>query len=134
MNSESILAGVGINYPRDIRMIHQCQGLAFGIKSGNDFPRVHPPLNHFQRYQPMDGLLLFSQIHRAHSTPSQQAERFVRPVLPAYIFLQIIIRGFGHRFGFPRPPQETSRRGTPGKQVFAGRLLAQQRFNFAFQI
>src|SRR5215471_1079259 len=70
----SILAGAGIKHPRDIRMIHQCQRLAFAFKPRHNLTRVHTQLDHFERHLALDGLALLGQIDRSHAALTDQPQ------------------------------------------------------------
>ena len=59
-----------IQYASDVGMIHHCQGLTLGLKSGYDLARIHPGLNHLERHSPAHRRFLFGHINRSHSTLS----------------------------------------------------------------
>ena len=57
-----------IQYASDVGMIHHCQGLTLGLKSGYDLARIHPGLNHLERHSTAHWYFLFGHVNRSHST------------------------------------------------------------------
>ncbi len=52
---------------RDVRMIHQSQGLSLRIETGQDFLGVHAPLDQLERDPPANGHLLLRLVDDAHA-------------------------------------------------------------------
>ena len=46
----TVFGGSRIMYLRDIRMVHQCQGLLLRFEAGNHLAGIHPRLDDFQRH------------------------------------------------------------------------------------
>jgi hypothetical protein len=51
----------------DVGVIHQGQGLLFGLEAGEHFAAVHPRLDDLQGHLAADGLLLVGHVHHAHA-------------------------------------------------------------------
>ena len=69
--------GPRIEHARDVRVVHQRQRLAFRLEARNDFPRVHPGLDHLERHLTADRLLLLRQPHLAHPALTDQAQQAI---------------------------------------------------------
>ena len=52
---------------RDVRMIHQSQGLSLGIEASQDFLGVHAPLDQLERDRPANGHVLLRLVDDAHA-------------------------------------------------------------------
>ena len=57
----------GIEHLGDVRMIHQGQGLPFGLEPRHHLARVHARLDDLQGHLAADGLLLRRHVHDAHA-------------------------------------------------------------------
>ena len=60
--------GPGVQHPGDVRVVHQGQGLPFGLKSRQHLPGVPSRLNDLQGHEPPHGLLLLGLID--HPAPA----------------------------------------------------------------
>ena len=60
----SDLGGSRVEHPGDARMIHHRQGLALGLKAGDDLASVHARLDDLERHPTPNRLLLLRHIHR----------------------------------------------------------------------
>src|SRR5262245_15597211 len=54
--------------PRDVRVVHQRQGLPLGLEPRHDLARVHAELDHLDRNATADRLLLLSHEDHAAAT------------------------------------------------------------------
>ena len=59
-------------------MLHERQGLPLSLKSGDDLPRIHAGLDHFERNPAANGLSLFSHEDDAHSPLTDLLQQLVR--------------------------------------------------------
>ncbi|MCH7920864.1 MAG: hypothetical protein IIC50_23175, partial [Planctomycetes bacterium] len=62
-----------IEHSGDMWMIHQGQGLAFGLESTNDLFGVHTNFNDLERYAASDRLPLLGQVNSPHPAFTQDA-------------------------------------------------------------
>ncbi len=69
----------GIQDPRDVRVVHQGQGLAFCLEPGNHVARVHSRLENLQRDLAADGLGLLGNEDQAEPTLTDLLHQPVRP-------------------------------------------------------
>jgi hypothetical protein len=71
------LRRTGIKDFRDVRVIHHRQGLSLCLKAGDDALRVHPQLDHFERYPPLYGVLLLGHVDYAATPFANLLEQLV---------------------------------------------------------
>ena len=57
----------GIEHPGDVRMVHECQGLALGLEAGDHLPGVHAGLEDLEGHLAADRLLLLGHEHQAEA-------------------------------------------------------------------
>jgi hypothetical protein len=58
-------------------VVHQRQGLPFGLEAGDDLPRVHPRLDDLERNGPPERLGLLGHEHHAHAPFADLLQEFV---------------------------------------------------------
>ena len=63
----AVVGGAGIEDRRDVRVIHQRQGLAFGVEARDHLARVHAELDELERDAAPDRRRLLGEIDDAHS-------------------------------------------------------------------
>ena len=61
----------------DVGVVHQCQGLAFGVEPSDDAARIHAGLDEFQRDLSLDRFGLIRSIDRAHSSLANHFDQCV---------------------------------------------------------
>lgn len=67
----------GIKHLRDVRVIHEGQGLSLGLETRNDSLRVHAQLNDLERDTSPHGFLLLSHVNDTATTLAQLLKQFV---------------------------------------------------------
>jgi hypothetical protein len=83
----------------DVGMVHQRQGLAFGLEAGHDLPRVHAQLDNLERDAAMHGFLLLRHPDHAHAAFADLFEQFVAAdAVAGLLGEQVCSAGFS-RFG-----------------------------------
>ena len=63
---------------RDVRMVHECEGLALRLEPRHDLSRVHADLDHLERHLAAEGLRLLGQVDDPHSAFAKHAKNAVR--------------------------------------------------------
>jgi hypothetical protein len=71
------LGGAGIQHAGNIGVVHQRQGLAFGLEPGDDLVGVHARLDDLQRHAASDRVFLLGHEHGAHPTLADLLEQLV---------------------------------------------------------
>jgi len=69
----------GVEHPRDVRVVHQGEGLALGLEPGEHGLRVHTGPDDLERDGPADGLLLLGHVDDAHAPLADPLEQLVGP-------------------------------------------------------
>ena len=68
------VGGAGVEDPRDVRVVHQGQGLALGLEAGDDLLGVHARLDDLERDLAMDRALLLGEEDDAHAALAELAD------------------------------------------------------------
>ena len=76
----------GIEHLGDVRMIHQGQGLPFGLEPRHHFARVHAGLDDLQGHFAADGFSLRGHVHDAHAAFADLLQQLVGADLGAGVF------------------------------------------------
>jgi hypothetical protein len=71
------VGGAGVENAGDVEMVHQRQGLAFGLEAGDHLPRIHARLDDLEGNLAPDRVLLLGQEHRAHAPFADLLQEFV---------------------------------------------------------
>jgi len=87
----SIISAARIKDLGHVWMVHHGQGLALGIKAGDDLLCIHAHLDELQGYLALDGRLLLGEVDFSHSALTQAFEQAVGANLAIYDW----IRGSG---------------------------------------
>ena len=61
----SVIGRAGFEYSRDIRMLHHCERLAFGLEALDNADRIHAEFDEFQGNEAADGRGLFGKVDAA---------------------------------------------------------------------
>ena len=69
--------GAGVQHLGDVRMVHQCQRLPLGFKTGDDILGVHAQLDDFEGHQSANGFLLLGHIDHPAAAFTDLLEQFV---------------------------------------------------------
>jgi hypothetical protein len=69
--------GSGIQHAGDVGVIHQRQGLAFGLEAGDDLPGVHTGFDQLHRDQTLDRFALLGEVDRAHAALADELDDLV---------------------------------------------------------
>src|SRR5262249_18882385 len=82
--SAALRARLGANRARiqhlgDVGVVHQGQGLAFGLEAGDDLPRIHAGLDDLQSYFAANRLLLLGHEDDAEAAFADLLNELVRP-------------------------------------------------------
>ena len=64
-------------------MVHQGQGLPFGLEAGDDLLGIHARLDDLQRHLALDRLRLLGHEHHAHAPFADLLQQLVGPDDPA---------------------------------------------------
>src|SRR5262249_17531062 len=65
----------GVEYVRDVGMIHQGESLTFGLEASHNVTRVQARLDHLEGDVPADRMLLARQVDDAHTAFAEHADR-----------------------------------------------------------
>src|SRR5262249_312893 len=70
----------------NVWVVHQGQGLALRLETGNHFPGIHPEFDDLQRDAPFDRFLLLGQVNHAETATADLLQEFVAPDLITWFF------------------------------------------------
>ena len=84
----AVLGCAGVEYLRDVRVVHHRQRLTFRLEAGDDLPRVHARLDNFERHATADRLLLFGHIDNSAPAFTDLLEKLVMADARAGLFFR----------------------------------------------
>ena len=76
-----ILGRTSIQHARNARMVHQCQGLTFGLEPGDPFGLVHAGPDPVQGNLATNWLALLCEAHFAQTTDTESHKDVIRPIV-----------------------------------------------------
>jgi hypothetical protein len=73
------LRGPGVEHPRYVGVVHECQRLPFCFEAGDNLASLYSGFNDLQRDTPLHGMCLFGHEDHAHASLADHLQEFVGP-------------------------------------------------------